>query len=136
MIWYLILLDILIYNYTNYKSFFFLVSVNLLKPNDYIKIALIGLFLDFIILNQFFINTISLLILFFLNKKVFPLKSRSFCYYLMSYIFNYLTYTLILSTYNQNFNLNTFSISLVINLIFVILSYNLFKKDIKFVRWL
>ena len=134
MIWSLVLLDVLIYNYTNYKSFFFIVSINLLKPEDYIKIILIGLFLDLIILNQFFINTISLLVLFMLNKKVIPLKNKSFYNYLISYIFNYLSYILILSVYNQNFNLSAFCISLVINLIFVILSYNLLKKGIKFVR--
>lgn len=136
MILFLILLDILVYNYTSYKSFFFLISLNLIKPNDYLKVILIGFFLDFILLNQSFINTICLLLLFVLNKKIFPLKSKSFWNYLLSNLLNYLTFILILSIYNKSFNLYSFIISLIINVIFIIISYNYLKRRIKLVRWL
>lgn len=134
MILLLLILDILLYNYTKYNSFFFLIALNLIKPKDYLKVIIVGLFLDLIILNQPFINTICLLIVFILNQKIFPIKNKTLFNFLVSSVFNFLTYILFISVYNQIFNFYSFIISLLIYLIFIILSYNYLKKYIKLVR--
>ena len=134
MIIFLLVLDILIYNFTAYNSFFFLNLLPLSKRNDSFKILLLGLFLDFIILDKLFINTFFLLLLLFLNKKFFSVKTKNIIDFLLINNFNFIMYNLFLSIINCNFNILIFTQSLLINIIFAVLSYNILKKRIKLSR--
>ena len=80
------ILDIITYNYTSYYSFFFLNYLN--KKNIYF-IIFIGLLIDNLFLNTYFILTLILLILYFLDKFIKP-------YYLKNVI-NYIVFLFLLS---------------------------------------
>lgn len=129
-----LILDILVYNFTEYNTFFFLISLNFYKGHDYTKVIILGLFIDLIILSTPLTNTIILLFLFLINKRVLELKNRSLTNFLCLNAFNLVIYNLILILINQNLNIFKFIISLIINFIFYILSYNLCKKRIKLAR--
>jgi len=129
-----LVLDILIYNFTDYNTFFFLISLNFYKEYDYIKVIILGLFIDLVILSKPLTNTIILFSLLLINKKIFKLKKRSLTNFICLNTFNFVIYNLILILLNQNLNISDFIISLVINFIFYILSYNFCKKYIKLAR--
>lgn len=131
---YLLILDILIYNLTPYNSFFFLLSLFFLRKNDYLRVIILGLILDFIILDKFLINTVILLIIFTINKKIIPLKNRDLKTYLIFNIISYLFFVLCLAVINQKFNFSSFIESLIIQIIFILTSYKMLKKHIKLVR--
>lgn len=128
-----LLLDILIYNLTDYNSYFFLLSLIAYKADDYMKMIFISLFLDFIVLSVPFINTIILSILFFVNKTFFKLKKKTLVNYLLMANFNFTAYNLILSIL-YSFDIRVFAISYIINIVFYLLSYNMLKKHIKLSR--
>ena len=65
MIYVLLLLDILINNYTIYTSFFFIIY---LYNKSYKYYLFTGLVLDLLIFNTYFYNIIILSIIFLLNK--------------------------------------------------------------------
>ena len=129
-----LLLDVLIYNFTPYNSFFFLIALNFYENDSYLKVISLGLVLDFIILDTPFINTVILFILFVINKRLIKINKRTLKNYLFINIFNYIIYTSILIIINQNFDTNKFITSIIINTIFCTLSYNLCKKNIKLTR--
>lgn len=129
-----LILDILIYNFTEFNTFFFLISLIYFDEKDYLKVIMLGLFIDLILLNTLFINTCILLLIFIFNKKVIKLKTRSLSNYFYINLCNLLLYNVFLILINQNLNINTFIISIVINSIFYLLSYNLCKKHIKLAR--
>ncbi len=128
-----LLLDILIYNFTSYNSYFFLIYICLYNKNEYIKVIFIGLLLDFILLNTQFINTLILLLVFIINKRFFKFKKKTLLSYLLVTNFNFVLYNLLLAII-YDFNLTSFSNSFLINTLFVLLSYNLVKKHIKLSR--
>lgn len=129
-----VLLDIMIYNFTAYKSFFFLLTLNFYGPNEYIKVLTLGLIIDIVILNTPLINTFILLILFVINKKIIKINKRTIKNYLYINILNYFIYTALLILLKQNLNIHKFLESIIINMTFYTLSYNLCKKYIKLSR--
>lgn len=110
------ILDIITYNYANYYSFLFLNYLN--KKNIYF-IIFIGLLIDNLFLNTYFILTLILLILYFLDKFI---KS----YYLKNVI-NYMILLLLFSLiFNVSF-LHLFKKSVFLQLTSIMLyknSYN------------
>lgn len=110
------ILDIITYNYTNYYSFFFLNYLN--KKNIYF-IIFIGLLIDNLFLNTYFILTLILLILYFLDKFI--------KHYYLKNIINYIVFLFLLSLI---FNVSFFYLlknSIILQLISIILyknSYN------------
>jgi len=135
MIWLLLILDILIYNFTSYSSYFFIISICLCDKKDLYKLILIGLFLDLIVFDKLFINTLIIWIIFLINKKFFKLKEKTLISFLLINNFNFLLYNIFLAFLTVNFDVLNFFESLMINIIFYLLSYNLLKKHIKLSRW-
>lgn len=127
-------LDVLIYNYTSYNSFFFLLSLLTIDDKEYIKVIILGLLLDLIIFNLPYINTTILLLLFIINKKIIKIKDRSLKTFLYLILFDYFVYIFFLIMLNRNLNFTNFIISIIINIIFYVLSYNNLKKYIKLSR--
>ena len=133
MIWLLLLLDVLIYNFTSYSTYFFLLSILITSKKDCVSIIILGLFLDFVVLSTPFVNTIILLLLFFLDKKFFKMQKRELKSFLLITNFNFVFYYFLLSAL-YSLDLSTFALTFLINLLFCLLSYNLLKKHIKLSR--
>ena len=129
----LLILDVLIYNYTSYCSYFFLLIPLFCDQKDYFEIIIIGLIIDLILLKLPFLNTLILIVIFFLNKKIFKLKVRSLKNYLLISNLNFFIYHLVVSLI-YGFNIIKFSTFFTIYIAFCIFSYNLFRKNIKLAR--
>lgn len=128
MIYTLILLDILINNFTKYSSFFFIIY---LYNKSYKFFCLTGLILDFIIFDTFFYNTFILSVMFLLNKLLKDLNKNNFYNYVFITIYNYLLF-IILSNLVVFNNLDYIFLSignnLLINFIFYILSFRIYNN--------
>jgi len=133
MILLLLLLDLLVYNFTSYNSYFILLSLLLISDKEYFKIILIGLFLDLIFVNTYFINTLILLILFFINKKILKISKNDMKHYFFISNFNFILYNFFLSLI-YGYNIMTFTTTFLINILFCLLSYKNVKKHIKLSR--
>ena len=115
-----LLLDILIYNYTNYKTYFFLLNLN---SNKYFNILTIGIILDCFIFNTYFINTLLLTGFYLLKKYFFNNYSKRLIIYLIYYIVCILIYYLITNLIFNYINVLILLKILLINVIGVIISY-------------
>ena len=131
----LLILDILIYNFTNFKSYFFLIYLPFIKKSNYLDLIISALIIDLFLFNTFPVNAVILIILFSLNKLL--IKDLGFINYFNLYIFNYFIYTLttyLVSNYQQIeilYYLKTLLESAWVNIFFCVLSYNLFVHNIK-----
>ena len=123
-----IFLDTIIYNFTPYKSFFFLININ--KKSLVYNIS-VGLFIDLFITHTLPFNTIFMIIFYLLHK----FSNRNYYNVINYYLFNILTmfvyYLIASSIYNfKNIFFNMF----VINSIFILISYIKDSKNIKLYR--
>ena len=123
-----LLLDILIYNFTPYLSYFFFFIIN---NKSYIYNLSIALFLDALVLHMPFLNIIWLTLLFLLKKYLFKFNYHNF---LIFFIFN--LSTIFLYYLINNFLFNIISIGnminvLIINSIMIALSYKFNVTNIK-----
>ena len=125
MIYLLILLDVLVANYTPYTSYFFLIYLYNKSYKDYL---LTGLILDLVILNRPFYNTIILSIMYIFNRVFKDLNKKNFYNYLFITLFNYIIFIILsnLSALNTIILINI-GLSLAINLIFYALVYRTLK---------
>ncbi len=124
MIFLLILLDVLINNYTSYTSFFFIIYLYN-KPYKYYLIT--GLILDYIVFNTYFYNIIILSLMYFLNKFFQDLNKNNFYNYLFITLFNYLTYIILsnILLHNITYILLNIGLNLFINILFYGLSFRI-----------
>lgn len=122
-----LIFDILIYNYTNYLSFFFLVDLN--KRSLLINIG-IGLLIDYI-LNIYFFNVIFLSIIYIITK-LFNFNNNNFLYYYLYNIFIILLYYIISNLLFNYINIYNLLNVLLINSIFIYISY---KKETKYISF-
>ena len=123
-----IFLDTLIYNFTHYKSFFFLININ--KKSLVYNIS-VGLFIDLFITHTLPFNTVFMIIFYLLHK----FSNRNYYNVINYYLFNILTmfvyYLIASSIYNFK---NIFLSMFVINSIFILISYIKDFKNIKLYR--
>ena len=124
-----LLLDILIYNYTNYLSFFFLVDLN--KRSLLINIG-IGLLIDYI-LNIYFFNVIFLSIIYIITK-LFKFNINNFLYYYLYNLFIILLYYILSNLLFNYIDIYNLLNVLLINSIFIYISYKKEGKYISFFR--
>lgn len=123
MIYFLILLDIIINNYTPFTSFFFLIYLYQ-KPYKYYLLT--GLILDFLIFNTYFYNLLILSLMYLMNQIFNNLNKNNFYVYLFFLLFNYLSYIILSNILNLNSIYNiliSIGTNLFINMIFYILAY-------------
>lgn len=123
-----IFLDTIIYNFTSYKSFFFLININ--KKSLVYNIS-VGLFIDLFITHTLPFNTIFMIIFYLLHK----ISNRNYYNVINYYLFNIITifiyYLLASSIYNFK---NIFFSMFIINSIFILISYIKDSKNIKLYR--
>lgn len=128
MIYILLILDIIINNYTRYTSYFFIVYLYN-KPYKYYLLT--ALILDFIIFHHFY-NLIILSLIYLLNKLFKDLNKQNIYIYLLINTFNYIVYIILT---NLIFQHSMFAIlikigkSLIINLVFYLLMFNIRKDE-------
>ncbi|MBE6156731.1 MAG: hypothetical protein E7161_03185 [Firmicutes bacterium] len=128
MIFLLLLLDVLVNNFTSYSSYFFIVY---LYNKSYKYYLLTGLTLDFIIFNNLFLNTILLSIIYLVNKIFKDLNKNNFYNYIFIIIFNYLLFIILSNILMRNSISNTLILlgsNLVINIMFYVLCYRTCKR--------
>lgn len=111
-----LLLDILIYNYTSYKSFFFLLNIN--NKSIFYNLLIAG-FIDLFIMPFPFFVSIYTIILWIIKRKI---KFHNLFQY---YLFNILIIIIFFVILND-FNWNHFWHTFIINSIYIFISY---KKD-------
>lgn len=124
-----LILDIFIYNYTKYKSYFFLVS---LYNKNIIYYIGMGLILDFIVFNTFLLNSIILLIIYFINKFFSRYNIKNIYIYLLNLLVDYIVYisiTNLLLNNALNVILVNIGKSLILNLLFYLLCFKLKKYE-------
>lgn len=124
-----LILDIFIYNYTKYKSYFFLVS---LYNKNIIYYIGMGLILDFIVFNTFLLNSIILLIIYFINKFFSRYNIKNIYIYLLNLLVDYIVYISITNlVLNNALNVILVNIgkSLILNLLFYFLCFKLKKYE-------
>ena len=124
-----LILDIFIYNYTKYKSYFFLVS---LYNKNIIYYIGMGLILDFIVFNTFLLNSIILLIIYFINKFFSRYNIKNIYIYLLNLLVDYIVYISLTNLVLHN-TLNVILVnigkSLILNLLFYFLCFKLKKYE-------
>lgn len=124
-----LILDIFIYNYTKYKSYFFLVS---LYNKNIIYYIGMGLILDFIVFNTFLLNSVINLIIYFINKFFSRYNIKNIYIYLLNLLVDYIVYISITNlVLNNALNVILVNIgkSLILNLLFYFLCFKLKKYE-------
>lgn len=123
-----IFLDTLIYNFTPFKSFFFLTNIN---NKSLVYNISVGLFIDLFIIHNPFLNTLFMIIFYLLHKYIKLNYYNVINYYLFNMLMVFIYYIVFASVYNFRWIfLNIF----VINSIFILISYIKNSKDIKLFR--
>ena len=125
----LVFLDCLIYNFTSYKSFFFLNSIN--SKSIVYNIA-IGIFIDHFIIHLYFPTLIFMIIMYFIHKYLKLNYLNVLNYYLFNICMVFIYYLVLSIINNSNYSilLNIF----VINSIFILISYIKDSRRIKLSR--
>lgn len=124
-----LLLDILIYNYTIYNSYFFLVY---LYNKTYLYYLSIGLLLDLIVLNTYFINTIIISIIYLINLFFKRYNIYNKYIYLLVLLIDYIVFISLSNLYvlsNYKIILYNIGINLIINIIFYYLCYKSILRE-------
>lgn len=117
-----VFIDILIYNYTPFKSFFFLLNIN---NRSLLYNIVVGLFIDIFITHTFLLNTIFIVLGYLVHKYLKLNYYNILNYYLfsMSLVFSYYLFFSLIYQSSASF-LNVF----VINSFLVLISYISYEK--------
>ena len=126
-----LLLDILIYNFTPYLSYFFLLNLN---NKSYIYNLSIAILIDFGILHIYFYNVILITVLYLVRKYLFKFNYHNFNYYWLINMGIVTIYYLLSSFIFSEISLYSLLNLLIINGIFIAISYKSEKINIKCFR--
>ena len=131
-----LILDVILSYFSNIPTFFVLLNFILFAKKDFFPFLFIPLFLDLIVVNTYFLNTILFLILFLIIKKI-PITKVSFFSFFLLITFIYFLYVFSLGlimgytfSYLFSFTLKNY----FVNLIFYALCYKLLHPYIKLSR--
>lgn len=118
-----LLLDILIYNYTPYFSYFFLLNLN---TKSYIYNLALAILIDFLILHTWFYNIIFITIVYFFKKYFCKFNYHNFNTYFITNLLIILIYYFLSFLIFKYITIYSFLAVLIINSIFIFICY---KKD-------
>ena len=122
-----LLIDILIYNYTSLPSLFFILNLN---SRDYLKILVVGLFLDLLVLHTLFLNTIFLTSIYLLRKYYLKINLNNFLIYYSFNLIVMIIYYLVMNLIFKYISLNYLLIIILINSVGILISYKFRKTSI------
>ncbi len=123
-----LLLDILIYNYTIYNTYFFLMSI---IHRSYLTVLFIGFILDFVILHTYFFNILYLTIAYLITK--FILKRRNIIIYYLYMLTVVLGYFFLSNILFNTLSFHNLGQIIILNSIFILISYKNNNQDIKLI---
>ena len=115
-----LLIDILIYNYTSLPSLFFILNLN---SRDYLKVLIVGLFLDLLVLHTLFLNTIFLTSIYLLRKYYLKINLNNFLIYYSFNLIVMIIYYLVMNLIFKYISLNYLLIIILINSVGILISY-------------
>lgn len=125
-----LVLDILIYNFTPYLSYFFILNLN---NKNYIYNLSIAIIIDYI-LHTYFYNIIFVTLLFLLKKYVLKFNYNNFNVYFLVNLLLVLIYylvSMIIFSYISIWNIVNV---LIVNSIFITICYKKDTLNIKYFR--
>ncbi len=129
----LLILDILIYSLTKYKTY--LVLLNFSFKNKIFKWLYIIFTLDFIVFNSYYKYLIIFIMLFILNKYILKYNNKILSNFLSINIINYCLFIILSNLINRNFDFASISKFIVDNFILNFIIWIIFyfsfisKKD-------
>ncbi len=129
MIYGLLMLDILLNNYSPWGTYFFIIYLYDKKYKDYL---LTGIILDLIILRTGLLNTAILSIMYILNMLFDDLNKKNVYIYIYINMFNYLLFIIlsnILLINSINKILLTIGNNIFINILFYILYFRVYINN-------
>ena len=125
-----LVLDILIYNFTPYLSYFFILNLN---NKSYIYNLSVAIIIDYI-LHTYFYNIIFVILLFILKKYVLKFNYNNFNVYFLVNLLLVLIYylvSMIIFSYISIWNIVNV---LIVNSIFITICYKKDALNIKYFR--
>ncbi len=124
------LIDILLYNFTPYHSFLFLLNIN---NKTCIHLLAIGLFLDFLVINTYGFITLFLLLNFLLKKIVLKVNMPNILIYYFYNLFILLVFFLLSNFLFGAIDIMVLGKAIILNSIFILLSYKISPPYIKLI---
>lgn len=125
-----LVLDILIYNFTPYLSYFFILNLN---NKSYIYNLSIAIIIDYI-LHTYFYNIIFVTLLFLLKKYVLKFNYNNFNVYFLVNLLLVLIYYLISTIIFNYISIWNIVNVLIVNSIFITICYKKDTLNIKYFR--
>lgn len=125
-----LVLDILIYNFTPYLSYFFILNLN---NKNYIYNLSIAIIIDYI-LHTYFYNIIFVTLLFLLKKYVLKFNYNNFNVYFLINLLLVLIYYLISMIIFSYISIWNIVNVLIVNSIFITICYKKDTLNIKYFR--
>lgn len=125
-----LVLDILIYNFTPYLSYFFILNLN---NKSYIYNLSVAIIIDYI-LHTYFYNIIFVTVLFLLKKYVLKFNYNNFNVYFLVNLLLVLIYYLISTIIFSYISIWNIVNVLIVNSIFITICYKKDTLNIKYFR--
>lgn len=125
-----LVLDILIYNFTPYLSYFFILNLN---NKSYIYNLSVAIIIDYI-LHTYFYNIIFVTLLFILKKYVLKFNYNNFNVYFLVNLLLVLIYYLISTIIFSYISIWNIVNVLIVNSIFITICYKKDTLNIKYFR--
>ena len=125
-----LVLDILIYNFTPYLSYFFILNLN---NKSYIYNLSVAIIIDYI-LHTYFYNIIFVTLLFILKKYVLKFNYNNFNVYFLVNLLLVLIYYLISTIIFSYISIWNIVNVLIVNSIFITICYKKDALNIKYFR--
>ena len=125
-----LILDILIYNFTPYLSYFFILNLN---NKSYIYNLSVAIIIDYI-LHTYFYNIIFVTVLFLLKKYVLKFNYNNFNVYFLVNLLLVLIYYLVSTIIFSYISIWNIVNVLIVNSIFITICYKKDALNIKYFR--
>lgn len=125
-----LVMDLFFYNFTPYLSYLFLLNIN---NKSLVYIISLGFLLDFI-LNMWCYNLIFIILLYLIRKYFFKFNYNNIFYYYVVNIGIIITYFLVSMLIFSSISLVQIINVLIINSIFILISYKINISNILFSR--
>ena len=125
-----LVMDLFFYNFTPYLSYLFLLNIN---NKSLVYIISLGFLLDFI-LNMWCYNLIFIILLYLIRKYFFKFNYNNIFYYYVVNIGIIITYFLVSMLIFSSISLVQIINVLIINSIFILISYKINTSNILFYR--
>lgn len=125
-----LIMDLFFYNFTPYLSYLFLLNIN---NKSLVYIISLGFLLDFI-LNMWCYNLIFIILLYLIKKYFFKFNYNNIFYYYVVNIGFIITYFLVSMLIFSSISLVQIINVLIINSIFILISYKINTSNILFSR--